>query len=168
MFCRSKLLVILVLALISLAGCGAESSTVSPVATPAPPASGSPTPGQPPEPAASSPVPSSGNETPQPSSVLPLHDVVTDPDKYVGQQVTVEGVLEAEGQMPRLRFFLVDGTDRLEISPWAPVEAVQSPQGGGKVKTMAYYAGLRLRLTGILEKGDAGPLLKVSVAEELQ
>jgi hypothetical protein len=154
MICKNKLMIVLALTLILLAGCGAESSTVSPLATP--------------EPAVSSPVPATGNETPQPSSVLPLHDVVTDPDKYVGQQVTVEGVLEAEGQMPRLHFFLVDGTDRLEVSPWAPVEAVQSPQGGGKVKTMAYYAGLRLRLTGVLEKGADGLLLRVSAAEELQ
>lgn len=159
MLCRGRLIVILALALIPLAGCGAGSSAVSPLPTPVP----SPTL----EPVPASPVPSTGNETPQPSSVQLLHDIAANPDRYVGQQVTVEGVLEAEGQMPRLRFFLRDGNDRLEASPWAPVETVQPPQGGAQVKSMAYYVGRRLRLTGILEKGGEGLLLKVSLAEEL-
>jgi len=154
MFFRRKLIAILTLALVSLAGCGAESPAVSPLATPTPPAS--------------SPVPATGNETPQPSSVLPLHDIVANPDKYVGQQVTVEGVLEAEGQMPRLRFYLADGQDRLEVSAWAPLETIQPPQGKAQPKIMADYAGRRLRLTGILEKADQGLYLQVSVAEELQ
>ena len=163
MACRSKLVAVLIVTLVSLAGCGAETPAVSPVATPVPPTAGgtvsSPT---------LSPVPSTGNETPQPSSVQPLHDIVTNPDSYVGQQVSVEGVLEAEGQMPRLRFFLTDGQDRLEVSAWAPLETVQPPQGDAKVNTMAYYAGRRLRLTGMLERGGEGPLLRVAVAEELK
>ena len=159
MFFRSKLLVILALALISLAGCGAESTGVSPLPTSAP--------SQTLEPAAPSAVPSTGNETPQPSSVQTLHDIAANPAKYVGQQVTVEGVLEAEGQMPRVRFFLRDGEDRLEVSAWAPLETLQSPQGGSKVKSMSYYAGKRLRLTGTVEQGVEGLLLKVTVAEEL-
>ena len=163
MFRKGKLL-IFALTLVLLAGCGAESSTVSPVATPAPPASGSPTAGQTLTPSA---VPSTGNETPQPSSVRPLHDIVANPDKYVGQQVTVEGVLEAEGQMPRIHFFLRDGEDRLEVSAWAPLEANMPPQGKTPVKIMSYYAGKHLSLTGALEKGAEGLLLKVTAAEEL-
>jgi len=136
------LLAVLAVALISLAGCGAKSTAVSPLPSPVPDTPGgfSPT----------------------------LHDIVTDPNQYVGQAVTVEGVLEAEGQMPRVRFFLRDGNDRLEASSWAPLETIQPPQGGAQVKSMAYYAGRRLRLSGILEKGTEGLLLKVSVAEELQ
>jgi len=160
MFCRSKLLVILVLALISLAGCGAESTGVSPLPTSAP--------SQTLEPTAPSAVPSTGDETPQPSSGQTLHDIVANPDKYVGQQVTVEGVLEAEGQIPRLRFFLRDGEDRLEVSAWAPLETIQPPQGGAKVNTMAYYVGRRLRLAGLVEQAVEGLLLRVTVAEELQ
>ena len=159
MFCRSKLLVILVLALISLAGCGAESTGVSPLPTSAP--------SQTLEPTAPSAVPSTGDETPQPSSGQTLHDIVANPDKYVGQQVTVEGVLEAEGQMPRIHFFLRDGEDRLEVSAWAPLEANMPPQGKTPVKIMSYYAGKHLRLTGTLEKGLEGLLLKVTAAEEL-
>ena len=160
MFRTSKLIVILALLLISLAGCGAESTAVSPLPTPAP----SQTLG----PVASSPTPSTGNETPQPSSVQLLHDIATNPDKYVGQQVIVEGILEAEGQMPRLRFFLRDGEDRLEVSAWAPLETIQPPQGGAKVNTMAYYVGRRLRLAGLVEQAVEGLLLRVTVAEELQ
>jgi len=102
--------------------------------------------------------------------VQPLHDIVANPGSYVRRQVTVEGVLETEGQMPRLHFFLRDGQDRLEVSAWAPLETVQPPQGAAKVKSMAYYVGRRLRLTGILEQqpGGEGLLLKVAVAEELK
>ncbi len=147
MFCRSKLVVILALVLIPLAGCGGGSPAVSPLPTPAP----------------------------QPTAGQMLHDIVANPDKYVGRQVTVEGVLEAEGQMPRVRFFLApdasaglrDGDDRLEVSPWAPLETIQPPQGGIPVKSMVYYVGRRLRLTGVLERGSEGLLLKVSVVEEL-
>lgn len=160
MFCKSRLVVILALALIPLAGCGAES--------PVPPASGDLTPSQTTEPLALSPAPSTGSKAPQPSSVQLLHDIVTNSDKYAGRQVTTDGVLEAEGQMPRVRFFLRDGNDRVEVSSWAPIETIQPPQGETRVKSMVYYAGRRLRLTGILEKGDEGLLLQVSVAEELQ
>jgi hypothetical protein len=101
--------------------------------------------------------------------VQTLHDIASNPDSFVGQQVAVEGVLEAEGQMPRLRFFLREGEDRLEVSAWAPLETIQPPEGGAKVKTMAYYVGRRLRLSGLLEQeqGGEGLLLKVAVAEEL-
>ena len=162
MFCKDKL-AILAVTLVLLAGCGAESVGVSPLPTAAPEASGSAVPSLTLEPAA----PPAGNETPQPSSVQPLHDIAADPAKYVGQQVAVEGVLEAEGQMPRVRFFVRDGEDRLEVSAWAPLETIQPPQGGSKVKNMSYYAGKRLRLTGTVEQGAEGLLLKVTVAEEL-
>jgi len=132
------------LVLISLAGCGAGSTAVSPSPSPVP---------------AVTATPSGSGPT--------LHDIVTNPDQYVGQTVTVEGVLEAEGQMPRVRFFLRDGNDRLEASPWAPLETVQAPQGEAPHTTMAYFVGLRLRLSGILEKGAEGPVLKVSVILEL-
>ena len=167
MFGSSRIMAILALALalIPLAGCGTESPAVSPVATPVPPPMPSPTL----EPAAPSAVPSTGDETPQPSSVQTLHDIATNPDSFVGQQVAVEGVLETEGQMPRLHFFLREGEDHLEVSAWAPLETIQPPEGGAKVKTMAYYVGRRLRLSGLLEQeqGGEGLLLKVAVAEEL-
>jgi hypothetical protein len=86
---------------------------------------------------------------------------------YVGQQVAVEGTLEAEGQMPSLRFFLSDGNDRLEVTSWAPLETIQPPQGQAQPKSMANYVNRRLRLTGILKRGSEGLLLEVAVAEEL-
>ena len=174
MFGSSRIMAILALALvlIPLAGCGTESPAVSPVATPVPPPMPSPTL----EPAAPSAVPSTGDETPQPSSVQTLHDIASNPDSLVGQQVAVEGVLEAEGQMPRLHFFLREGEDHLEVSAWAPLETIQPPEGGAKVKIMAYYVGRRLRLTGTLEQSPAptggegigGLLLRVTAAEEMQ
>jgi len=136
--------VVFALVLISLAGCGAGSTAISPSPSPVPPTPATPS-----------------------GSGPTLHDIASDPGRYVGQEVTVEGVLEAEGQMPRVRFFLRDGNDRLEASPWAPLETVQAPQGEAPHTTMAYFVGLRLRLSGILEKGAEGPVLKVSVILEL-
>ena len=137
-----KFYAILALTLILLAGCGAESPTVSPLPTPAPGASCRPTP--------------------------TLHDIVTEPDRYAGQPATVEGMLEAEGQMPNVRFFLRDGADRLEVSSWAPLETIKPPQGSAQAKSMIYYVGRRLRLSGVLEQGKEGLLLTVAAAEELQ
>ena len=141
MFCRYRLFAILVVTLIPLAGCGAASTAISPLSTPVPDVSGGPPP--------------------------TLHDIAASPDMYVGQQVAVEGTLEAEGQMPSLRFFLSDGNERLEVTSWAPLETIQPPQGQAQPKSMANYVNRRLRLTGILKRGSEGLLLEVAVAEEL-
>ncbi len=151
MFHKSQPIALLALTLILLAGCGAESPATSPLPTPAPPTV---------EPAASSPSPSTGE-------VQLLRDVVANPGQYAGGQITVEGVLEEEGEMPRVRFFLHDGEDRLETSSWAPLETILPPQGGAAAKSMAYYVHKHLRLTGVLEEGGEGLLLQVSGAEEL-
>jgi len=97
-----------------------------------------------------------------------LKRILAEPEKYLGQTITVERTLEAEGKIPHLRFFLRnEGGDGLEVSPWAPLEVVQPPGGGAKVKSMAYFVGRRLRLTGILEKGGKGDVLRVSSVQEL-
>ena len=101
MFGKRQPIVIIAVTLIVLAGCGATSPATSPLPTPEPPA----------------------------SQGQLLHEIAANPDKYVGRQVTVEGVLEAEGQMPQVRFFLRVGEDRLEVSAWAPLETFQPPQG---------------------------------------
>lgn len=139
MFYKSRLMTLLAVTLILLAGCGGDSLVTSPVPTP----------------------------TPASGEVQLLRDIVADPGQYEGKEVTVEGVLEEEGEMPRIRFFLRDGKDRLETSSWVPLETIQPPQGGAAAKSMAYYVDKRLRLTGTLEKGIEGLMLQVSRAEEL-
>lgn len=110
-----------------------------------------------------------GGSTPEPKpEATPLPGEVLDkPAMYVGRTVAVEGVLEAAGKGTQVRFFLRDDAGRrLEVSPWAPLEVVQPPEGGAQVKTMAYYVGRRLLLSGVLERGGEGYILKVTSAEE--
>lgn len=107
--------------------------------------------------------------TPEPKAppTLVPGQVLDEPEKFVRQTIAVEGVLEAEGRGAQVRFFLRDDAGRrLEVSPWAPLEVVQPPEGEAQVKTMAYFVGRKLLLRGVLEKGDEGYILKVTSAEE--
>ncbi len=107
--------------------------------------------------------------TPTTPSAPGLKEVLADPGRYLGQEVTVEGVLQAEGSGVQDHFLLggADGS-RLEVSPWAPLEVVHPPDGGPAPPTMQTYVGRPLRLTGTLEKRGEGFLLVVSRVEELE
>lgn len=99
----------------------------------------------------------------------PRTNIWSDPAGYLGQEVTVEGVLEAEGQGRDVRFFLRGSGDaRLEVTTWAPLEVVQPPDPGTPApKIMLNYVGKTLRLTGIVDKAGDGYILTVGTAEEL-
>lgn len=98
-----------------------------------------------------------------------LPDIWSNPAAYVGQEVTVEGTLEAEGQGLDVRFFLRGpGEARLQVTPWAPLEVMHPPDSGGpRPKTMLDYIGQRFRLTGPIAKAGEDLLLQVRQAEEL-
>jgi len=85
--------------------------------------------------------------TPGPLDLFP--QVIKQPEKYLGQQITVEGVLEAQGEGPFPRYYLRGaGRESLEVSAWLPFEVVQPPDDGPVPKTMGDFVGRRLRLTG--------------------
>ncbi len=110
-----------------------------------------------------------GGNTPKPETAPTLipGQVLDEPEKFLRQTIAVEGVLEAEGKGIQVRFFLRDNAGRrLEVSPWAPLEVVQPPEGGAAPKTMAYFVGRRLLLSGVLERGGENYILKVTSVEE--
>ena len=103
-----------------------------------------------------------------PKSVDLLGQVAREPEKYLGQVITVEGALEAKGEFMAWRFFLRNAAgEGLEVTAWAPFEVVQPPDGGPAPKVMSDFVGHRLRLTGTLEKQGEGVILVVSSYEEL-
>jgi hypothetical protein len=108
-----------------------------------------------------------GNADPLPASSW--ESVLTDPQRHLSREVTLEGVLKAEGPGFRKRFFLerAPGAGRLELTPWLPLEVYHRPGGKTKVKTMGSYVGRRLRLTGYLVEEDGKIILKVKTAQEL-
>lgn len=114
-------------------------------------------------------------QVPQPGTTpagtsVPRTSVWGDPAAYVGQEVTVEGVLEAEGQGRDVHFFLRGtGEARLEVSAWAPLEVMHPPSAGTPTpKIMLDYVGKNLRLTGVVTQAANGYVLTVAQAEELQ
>jgi len=110
-----------------------------------------------------------GGDSSEPKTVPTLvpGQIPDQPEKYLRQTIAVEGVLEAEGRGTQVRFFLRDDAGRrLEVSPWAPLEVMQPPEGGTPPKTMADFVGRRLLLSGVLEKGGENYILKVTSAEE--
>jgi hypothetical protein len=101
------------------------------------------------------------------SGVVDIGRILADANHYVGQEITIAGVLDAEGQLPRVSFYLRDPNNaRLAVSAWAPLEVAKSPTGVSGAKSMAVYVGKNLRLTGILEKNQDTLLLRVSQVVE--
>ena len=99
--------------------------------------------------------------------VLTPAQVNAAPDRYLGQEITVVGTLEAEGQMPIMRFFLAgDDGVRLEVDPWLPTEVVLSPTDRPAPPSMSSVTGLRLRLRGTLTERDTGLIFMVNEATE--
>jgi hypothetical protein len=96
-------------------------------------------------------------------------DILSDPARYLGQEVAVEGVLEAEGQGRDVHFYLRgSGEARLEVTTWAPLEVMQPSDPNSPVpKIMLDYVGKTLRLTGVVTQAGDGYILTVSHAEEL-
>ena len=97
-----------------------------------------------------------------------LTKVLQDPAKYMGQEIVVEGVLKAQGKGPYPSFFLcLPSGAGLEVQPWAPLELYHPPQGQPRSKSMAYFVGRKLRLTGWLVEQGGKIVLQVSSAQEL-
>ena len=95
--------------------------------------------------------------------IVDIGRIISDAPHYLGQEITIAGVLDAEGQLPRVTFYLRDSTSaRLMVSAWAPLEVAKSPTGASGVKSMAGYVGKKLQLTGILDKNQDTLLLRVS------
>lgn len=105
--------------------------------------------------------------TPPPATALP--DIWSNPAAYLGQEVTVEGTLEAEGRGLDVRFFLRGpGEARLQVTPWAPLEVMHPPGGEGpRPRIMADYVGRTMRLSGVIARIGEDWLLQVEKAEEM-
>jgi hypothetical protein len=97
-----------------------------------------------------------------------MKNIFAEPKKYLHQEVTVEGVLMAEGRGLAVTFFLRDDSGaRLEVDAWAPLEVYHPRQGEAQAKSMVNYVGRRWRLTGRLRDQGGRIILQVSSAEEL-
>jgi hypothetical protein len=83
-----------------------------------------------------------------------------------GTPSEIEGVLEAEGNLPSLRFYvLTDQGERLNVLPWLPVEVMQPPAGQGAPPTMADWVGQKVKLRGSWVQSDSGLVFQVISAE---
>ena len=137
---RSLLALLPVIAMLAgLAACGVVGITP-------PPATSSPSPATPTQP----------GSTPT-ATVLPATP---------GTPFKVEGVLEVEGSLPSLRFFLrtEDGA-RIEVLPWLPTEVIQPPAGQSAPPTMADWVGQRIELRGSMVQSASGLAFQVISAE---
>jgi len=86
-----------------------------------------------------------------------------------GEPFELEGVLEVEGSLPRLHFFLFteDGA-RIEVLPWLPVEAMHPPSGQPAPPTMADWVGQKVELRGSWVQSESGLVFQVTLAEREQ
>ena len=97
-----------------------------------------------------------------------MKNIFEEPKKYLDREVTVEGVLMAEGRGLAVTFFLgADSGARLEVDAWAPLEVYHPREGKAQARSMANYIGRRWRLTGRLRDQGGRIILQVSSAEEL-
>jgi hypothetical protein len=83
-----------------------------------------------------------------------------------GTPLKIEGVLEAEGSLPSLHFFLrtEDGV-RIEVLPWLPIEVIQPPAGQSAPPTMADWVGQKIELRGSMVQSEYGLVFQVISAE---
>ena len=83
-----------------------------------------------------------------------------------GTPFKIEGVLEVEGSLPTLRFFLhnEDGA-RIEVLPWLPTEVMQPPAGQSAPPTMADWVGQKIELRGSMVQSESGLIFQVISAE---
>ncbi|MDD5641222.1 MAG: hypothetical protein PHX53_06200 [Syntrophales bacterium] len=103
-----------------------------------------------------------------PAVKLSLEELMQEPRQYLGLVLVVEGVLEAQGKGSRPPFQLRSASGAaVKVSPWAPLEIYHPREGAAKVKSMAYFVGRRLRLTGRLMPEGGKFILQVTSAEEL-
>ena len=132
-------LLAVIILLASLAACGVVGITP-------PPTTSSPSPATPTQPG--------GAPT---ATVLPATP---------GTPFKIEGVLEVEGSLPSLRFFLrtEDGV-RIEVLPWLPIEVIQPPAGQSAPPTMADWLGLKIELRGSMVQSESGLAFQVISAE---
>jgi predicted small lipoprotein YifL len=83
-----------------------------------------------------------------------------------GTSFKIEGVLEVEGSLPSLRFFLrtEEGT-RIEVLPWLPTEVMQPPAGQSAPPTMADWIGQKIELRGNWVQSESDLVFQVISAE---
>ncbi len=75
-------------------------------------------------------------------------------------------MLEVEGSLPRLRFFVrTDDGGRIEVLPWLPVEVMQPPAGQSAPPTMADWLGQKIELRGSMVQTESGLVFQVISAE---
>jgi hypothetical protein len=83
-----------------------------------------------------------------------------------GTPTEIEGVLEVEGSLPSLHFYvLTDQGERLEVLPWLPVEVMQPPVGQSAPPTMADWVGQKVKLRGVWVQSESGLAFQVISAE---
>lgn len=108
--------------------------------------------------------------TSSPSPATPTQSggapTATVPASTPGPPVEIEGVLEVEGSLPSLRFFLrtEDGA-RIEVLPWLPTEVIQPPNGQSAPPTMADWLGQKIELRGSMVQSGSGLVFLVISAE---
>lgn len=96
-----------------------------------------------------------------------IEKILAEPESFNGQQVTLEGTLEMEGQGLKAVFFLRDESGaRLKVSSWAPLEVMHPPQGKTSPRSMVSYVGRFLRLRGTVQVNDAGVFLQTTAVAE--
>jgi len=104
--------------------------------------------------------------TPPVASPSPAGPTTTPLPPTPGTPFEVEGVLEVEGNLPNLRFFLrTEEGSRHEVLPWLPVEVIQPPTGQSAPPTMADWVGHKVELHGQWVQTETGLAFQVISAE---
>lgn len=83
------------------------------------------------------------------------------PRDFLGKQVITSGMMQREDQGTGRRYFLSNGTERLEVEPWLPPESARPPQPGAEVRTPPSMQDLTGRFITVTGRIKAGPIVKV-------
>ena len=97
-----------------------------------------------------------------------LYEIAEEPKRFAGKEIVTGGILAPGGNtyFPSPRFLLTNGTDKIQVSPWLPIEVAPGPPGFKKRPrpTMAEVLGKYAVVTGVVREGKEGLYIEVKQA----
>ena len=94
-----------------------------------------------------------------------LFELSSDPKGYEGKDIEVGGLLiqTSPSYFPKPVFMITNGTDKVRVSAWLPMEVAPSPKGLKKQrkKVMSDFLGKYVIISGKVELEDGRPVIEV-------
>lgn len=101
-----------------------------------------------------------------------LFELSSDPKGYEGKDIEIGGLLiqTSPSYFPKPVFMITNGTDKVRVSAWLPLEVAPSPKGLKKhrKKVMSDFLGKYVIISGKVVLEDGRPVIEVKNAKAVE